>query len=465
MICHSQSVLIFMALFLLNCQTMSQDTRDAVPTDPQFRWFKGNIHTHSLWSDGNDFPEMISEWYRTHDYNFLAISDHNILAEGPRWFSVDAVGKRGGKDALEKYEARFGGGWVETRGEIGTKTHEVRLKPLNEYRALLEERGKFILLQGEEISDRFEKKPIHMNATNIKQLIRPLGGQSVVETINNNLRAAEDQASKTGREIMVHLNHPNFGYGVTAEELAQVVSEQFFEVYNGHPGIRHLGDEDHPSVERLWDIANTIRISQLNAAPLMGVGTDDSHKYHGTTGSRPGRGWIMVRSKYLTPDYLIKAVKRGDFYASSGVTLSNVSVNEQSDQLQLVIEPEDGTTYKTQFIGTPVDYERNSNEQTDKDANETESNDKEGTVKEGTETEDEPHAVSKKYSPSVGKVLAEVAGLNPSYQLTGKELYVRAVVTASKKHHDPSFADQDQQAWTQPVGWQKHLESESGESP
>lgn len=22
-------------------------------------WFKGNTHTHSLWSDGNDFPEMI----------------------------------------------------------------------------------------------------------------------------------------------------------------------------------------------------------------------------------------------------------------------------------------------------------------------------------------------------------------------------------------------------------------------
>jgi hypothetical protein len=22
------------------------------------RWLKGNLHTHSLWSDGNDYPEM-----------------------------------------------------------------------------------------------------------------------------------------------------------------------------------------------------------------------------------------------------------------------------------------------------------------------------------------------------------------------------------------------------------------------
>jgi hypothetical protein len=43
------------------------------------RWFKGNLHTHSLWSDGDDFPEMIADWYKQHGYHFLAISDHNVL--------------------------------------------------------------------------------------------------------------------------------------------------------------------------------------------------------------------------------------------------------------------------------------------------------------------------------------------------------------------------------------------------
>ena len=35
------------------------------------RWYKGNLHTHSLWSDGNDFPEMICQWYKSHGYHPL----------------------------------------------------------------------------------------------------------------------------------------------------------------------------------------------------------------------------------------------------------------------------------------------------------------------------------------------------------------------------------------------------------
>jgi hypothetical protein len=58
---------------------------EAVPTKPQPRWWKGNLHTHTFWSDGDDFPEMVAEWYRTHGYNFLALSDHNVLAQGIRW--------------------------------------------------------------------------------------------------------------------------------------------------------------------------------------------------------------------------------------------------------------------------------------------------------------------------------------------------------------------------------------------
>src|SRR4051812_9282805 len=100
---------------------------DAVPADPPLRWWKGNIHTHSLWSDGDDFPEMIGQWYRDQGYHFLALSDHNILSEGPRWMKHAEIVKRGGKDALAKYQARFGGGWVETRGEPESENFEIRL--------------------------------------------------------------------------------------------------------------------------------------------------------------------------------------------------------------------------------------------------------------------------------------------------------------------------------------------------
>jgi ABC-type glycerol-3-phosphate transport system substrate-binding protein len=36
----------------------------APAADSALRWFKGNLHTHSLWSDGDDYPEMIADWFK-----------------------------------------------------------------------------------------------------------------------------------------------------------------------------------------------------------------------------------------------------------------------------------------------------------------------------------------------------------------------------------------------------------------
>ena len=103
-----------------------------IDPDPQPRWWKGNLHTHSLWSDGNDFPEMISDWYRQRGYHFLAISDHNVLQEGSKWIGVDKVQQRSHGQGMERYLERFGRSWVETRGEPGSDNYQVRLKPLDE---------------------------------------------------------------------------------------------------------------------------------------------------------------------------------------------------------------------------------------------------------------------------------------------------------------------------------------------
>jgi hypothetical protein len=430
-------LLLSLTLALL-CHPASGD--EPVPTDPPLRWWKGNLHTHSLWSDGDDFPEMIGEWYRTHGYHFLALSDHNILAEGPKWMPHAAIVKRGGQDALAKYRARFGGDWVETRGSEGSEEYAVRLKPLSEYRALLEERGRFLMIQSEEISDKAEGLPVHLNATNIQELIQPLGGMTVRETITANVRAVQDQAERKGREILVHLNHPNFGLAITAEDLAEVVAERYFEVYNGHPGVKHLGDEHHPSVERLWDIANTIRIGQLKSPPLMGLATDDSHDYHGQEGSHPGRGWVMVESRYLTPEHLIRAMKAGRFYASSGVGLKAFGYDAGSQEYKLDIAAAEGAEYTTQFIGTEIDADTTSQPP-------------------GKDKEGRPIRASRKYSGEVGKVLATIKGAKPSYKLTGKELYVRATVTSNKAVRDPVFQGQLQQAWVQPVGWEGLVEA------
>jgi hypothetical protein len=418
---------------------------DAVPPDPAPRWWKGNLHTHSLWSDGDDFPEMIAERYRTRDYHFLALTDHNVLSQGIRWMKADAIAKRGGEDVIAKYLERFGKSWVEIRGE--GESQEVRLKPFDEYRSLVEERGKFLMIPAEEISDKAEGVPVHMNASNLRDVIQPLGGATVRETIENNLRQVEEQAEKAGREILAHLNHPNFGWAVTAEDIAYAVTERYFEVYNGHPGVNQPGDEHRPSIDRLWDIANTIRLARLDAPPLYGIATDDSHHYHQKGGSRPFRGWQMVRATHLTPEHIIRAIKAGDSYASSGVTLADVRFDRESKTLEVSIQPDEGATYTTQFIGTLRGFDETSEPVLDKDGNPPV--DKAG----------KPLRVSRKYSGDIGQVLATAEGLSAKYTLTGKELYVRAIVTSSLPPADPSFDGQKQQAWTQPVGWEWVLET------
>ena len=405
-----------------------------IPHDPPLRWWKGNLHTHTLWSDGNDFPEMVAEWYRDHDYHFLALSDHNTLSQGTRWMPVEEVDRRSRGDAMAAYLERWGDTWVQTRDNPDTGAPEVRLKPLTEYRALVEERDRFIMIQGEEITDSFDRKPVHLNASNLAERIEPRHGDSVRETIRNNVRALIDQAEQTGRVAMIHLNHPNFGYAVTAEDIADVVEERFFEVFNGHSGVHNLGNDDRPGTEEIWDIANTIRIASLDAPPLDALAVDDSHSYHGHSPvSVPGRGWIMVRARHLTPESIIHAIERGDFYASTGVTLQSIDFDDDSRRIDIRIAAEPGVSYVTRFIGTRRGVPLDSAPRTDADGNQIDT--------------------TRRYSPRIGETLAEVEGPNPTYQLAGDELYVRAVVTSDATPDRPTRENEAEKAWTQPVGW------------
>lgn len=365
------------------------------------RYYKGNLHTHTLWSDGNHFPEMVVDWYARHSYDFLALTDHNIVADHDKWIQNDQVVRRGGRNALADYRRRFGADWVDERQQDGKL--EVRLRRLDEITPLFAD---LLLIPAEEITSSFDRKPIHINASNVTARIAPERGESVQDVIRKTMRAVAAHAAKHDRPILAHLNHPNFGWGVTADDIAQVTEERFFEVYNGHPSVNHKGDADRPGTERLWDIANTTRRRDLDAPLLYGLGTDDCHNYHNASGSTPGRGWVMVRAQECTARALLDAIERGDFYASSGVDLEDVTFD--GDVLSVAITEREGAAYITEFIGTRVDGEP-------------------------------------------GEILARVDGPRPSYTLVGDELFVRATVTSSLTADNPVWQGQPRQAWVQPV--------------
>ena len=394
-----------------------------VPAQSAARWWKGNTHTHTMWSDGDDFPEMAVDWYKQHGYQFVSITDHNTLATEERWWPVPASGI--GREAYEKYRTRFGAAVDERRSG---DTLVVRLKRPAEYASRFNEPGRFLLIPGEEITQYLERRGAHVNALNVAEVIPAQEGVTLVDMLRRDLEAVRDQERKTGREINAVLNHPNFLWSQTAEDLVQLPALRFFEVYNGHPLVKVQGDSVHASTDRIWDIVLTRRFSS-GGGPLYGVGTDDTHDYHGTgPGMRnAGRGWIAVRASRLNADTLMEAMQRGDFYASSGVELADV--RRAANRLSLAIVGRPGVTYTTQFIGTRRGWDTTT-----------------VAVHDST-----GRAVTRRYSADVGAVLAEVPGTSPSYTMRGDELYIRARVVSSQRKPNASYTGELEMAWTQPV--------------
>ncbi|QHT72247.1 histidinol-phosphatase [Rhodocytophaga rosea] len=372
------------------------------------QWYKGNTHTHSYWSDGDDFPEMIMDWYKSNGYHFISLSDHNVLATVERWKQIPAHPFR--QQRLKQYIEKYGQEWVNTRTDSSGQT-EVRLKTLPEYGPLFEEKGRFLIIPAEEITDGYQGKPVHMNAINVKELIQPQGGNSVAEVMQNNLNAVYAQRELTGQLMFPHINHPNFGWAIKLEDMLGLKGERFFEVYNGHPHVHNYGDSTTMGMEELWD---RLQIQYLkDGKPLLyGLATDDAHNHleYKVGLSNPGRGWIMVRANELTPEAIISAMEKGDFYATTGVELQEMSFDGK--KLEVEVKPEPGIEYTIQFWG----------------------------------------AGKKGGQP---KVLKEVKGSKATYSLRKNDLYVRAKILSTKPKVNP-FQDGDREtAWTQPVISQK----------
>ncbi len=381
----------FIILNLVSCENNSAEQN----------WYKGNLHTHSLWSDGDDFPEMIIQWYKDNDYQFIALSDHNTIGDSEFWYEIKERELK--HKTLEKYQNRFGD-WVETKTDSGKTL--VRLKTFEEYQSKLQLPDSFLVIKSEEVTSSFKNKPVHINVTNIKKKIDPIRGSSVLDVMQRTLDAVHEQRKRLNIPMFAHINHPNFGYGISTEDLKQLNGERFFEVYNGHPAVNNEGDDTHVDTETMWDLIN-IHYYKEGKPLLFGVATDDSHRYHtfSSKDSNTGRGWVMVNAKKLDTDYLISAMEKGDFYASTGVYLKNLNTDQK--QVSLAVDPEPGVNYEITFLG----HQKGA----------------EDVV-----------------------VLKKVQGTSASYTYQKEDIFVRARIDSDAKKDNPIIEDETKKAWTQP---------------
>jgi len=317
------------------------------------RWFKGNTHTHSLNSDG-DSPAMdVARWYRTHGYHFTFMTDHEFVTD---------------------------------------------VAPLN---AMFSGPARFLAISAQEVTQRTSDpthpdgvRQAHVNALGISAMIRPLGeryiaNQSIASTYARNIAEIRKQGG------VAQVNHPNFRWSVKLSEMVDLPDSTLLEVWNGHSTVNNLGGTDStgnvfPSHEAVWDSLLT------RGKVIWGVADDDSHSFKPEDAdkldlTRPGRGWVVVRADTLTPGAIVSALRRGDFYSSTGVTLRTLTASQS--ELKIDIAPNSDARYRFEFVGRG------------------------------------------------GRVLATVHGPSARYAITGSEGYVRARITDSN----------GLKAWTQPV--------------
>jgi hypothetical protein len=228
-------------------------------------------------------------WYKRHGYQFLALTDHNTFTD-PALFDTNQV-------------------------------------------------DNFLLIGAEEVTN---DKTVHVNAIGIDKVIAPRTGSTATEI----LQAVIDDVRGQGGIPLI--NHPNFRWAFTAKEMLPLKNAVLLEIASGHPIVNHAGDGVVPPTEQMWD--------QLLSAGMrvFGVGVDDAHNFReefSIDRSNPGRAWVVVRAPALTRQNILAALRNGDFYASTGVSLSDVQSANGSLTIEIEIATGDPKRYQVVFIG------------------------------------------------------------------------------------------------------------------
>ena len=239
---------------------------------PDSRWYKGNLHTHTINSDGDSAPDTVARWYKENRYHFLALTDHNYF--------TDPQG-------------------------------------LNSF---LSAEDRFLLITGEEVTSGFQGAPVHVNAFRLASTIEPASGQSVLDTVQANVERIRSA------NAVPSLNHPSFRGAIEPDVFRRVRDLGLFEVFNG---IRDTNDEWE--LEQMWDSALSAGREMYGIA----VDDAHEFKQWGPERSNPGRGWVEVRAVELSEPAILSALERGDFYASTGVKLASLERGKGRIQLRI----------------------------------------------------------------------------------------------------------------------------------
>lgn len=409
-------------------------------------WFKGNLHMHNQWSDGQPLAPWAIDWYKSNGYHFVCPSDHNIFQSDQLRF--DGFGFSNPPSDLAPFKGETSlwkvispsPGWpnmtqknvdetVEKFGldavrtiTVGGKSY-VRMSTFAELEAQFVEAGKFLMIPGyEQTGGCFNGQQIHMNFINVREVFPYIQSELPREILEQTF--ARGQEVYEGQDYLFMADHPLWRYyDFSPNDLIALPQIRLCELNNNGIDGRYDAHPQGWKPEAFWDVVNAYRAAH-DQPLLFGMGSDDRHHYDNTP-----KGWCVVRSADLNASSLLTAIREGDFYASNGLDFADIHFDGKT--LEVKIDVREEGQYRIDFIGTPKDYDPTSQ------------------VIEVAAGDRNPQRKIDIYSESIGRILESVEGTQGSYTLKPNDLYVRAKIVKVGQEPDADW-QASPAAWTQP---------------
>lgn len=253
---------------------------------PGKRMYKANLHTHTVMSDGKYTPGEMKALYVRQGYQIVAFTDHDICIAHPELCSEDFLPLTGYEMSIHEAIPCYDQHKVCHLCLISKKADMAGMVCFDR---------RFILRGGN--MWKYEDQ---------LQILTTAQREYSQDFIQ--------QAIREGNEAgyLVTLNHP-FWSMQTYDEYAHLEGLWGIEVFNA--GSHRLGNGDDTD-RALEDLL------RCGAAP-MPVAADDSHDE-----TDVGGGWVMIAAEELSYDAVIRAMEKGDLYASSGPEIRSLYMED-----------------------------------------------------------------------------------------------------------------------------------------
>ncbi len=254
--------------------------------------YKVNLHSHSVYSDGNMTPKEIKETFKELGYSAVAFTEHELLFDFTELNDENVV-------ARTSYEYDF------NRSGDSPSVYYSQEEPTNfnfqecmhlNFFARDPHNTKMVCYNPKYVfcgmAPQHLEQAKFIGDGNYQQ-------EFTVDCFNDVIRTANENG------FLVVYNHPLWSMN-THETYSKLKGLVGMEIINGSSYAPHVYDEMLRSGQR-----------------LICVGGDDNH----SRGSC-GKAWTVIFARELTHEALIAALERGDCYASFGPSIDELYVED-----------------------------------------------------------------------------------------------------------------------------------------